>query len=146
MNVKAGLLNDTWTQFYQRFSKGKATTECTAKVSTMLFIIQGVILKLNRALKMNVFLYAAPSEELLKISSLRVLMFLNFFSISQRGAGWYKLQQQFSGVMHAVVSEKSGKSASRAPIFLPWSKNGFNSIEQDPAKDMYYSRSCCVSL
>lgn len=116
--MKAELLNDTWTQFYHCFSKGKATAECTAKVSTKLFIIQRVILKLNHVLKMNGFLYAAPSEELLKISSLRILMFLNFFPISQRGAGYCKLQQQFSGIMHAVVSEKSGKSASGVPVLF----------------------------
>lgn len=67
---------------------------------------------------MNGVLYAAPSEELLKIPSLRILMFLNFFSTSQRGAVWYKLLQQFSGVMHAVVSEKSGKSASGVPVLF----------------------------
>lgn len=116
--MKAGLLNDTWTQFYHCFSKGKATAEFTAEVSTKLFIIQGVILKLNHVLKMDVFLNAAPSEELLKIPSLRILMFLSFFSTSQRGAGWYKLQQQFSRVIHAVVWEKSGKSASRVPVLF----------------------------
>lgn len=116
--MKAGLLNGTQTQFYQCFSKGKAVAECTAKVSTKLFIIRGVILKQNHVLKMNGFLYASPSEELLRIPSLRLLMFFNFFSISQRGVGWYKLQQQFSGVMHAVVSEKSGKSASGAPVLF----------------------------
>lgn len=91
--MKAGLLNDIWTQFYHCFSKGKTTAECTAKVSTKLFIIQGVILKLNHVLILDIFLNAAPSEELLKIPPLRILMFLNFFSTSQRGTGWYKMQQ-----------------------------------------------------
>lgn len=118
MSTQAGLLNDTWTQFYHCFSKGKATAECTAKVSTKLFIILEVILNLNHIWKMHVILYAAPSEELLKFPSLRILMFLSFFSTSERGAGWCKLQQQFSGVMHAVVSEKSGKSASRVPVLF----------------------------
>lgn len=54
-------------------SKGKASTECTAKVSTKLFVFQGVILKLNHALKMHVLLYSAPSEELLVFPSLRTL-------------------------------------------------------------------------
>lgn len=116
MSTQAGLLNGTWTQFYHCFSKGKGTAECTEKVSTKLFIILGVILNLNHVLKMHVILCAAPSEKLLKFPSLRILMFLSFFSTSQRGAGWCKLQQQFSGVMHAVVSEKSGESASRVPV------------------------------
>lgn len=94
---------------------------------------------------MDVFLNAAPSEELLKIPSLRILMFLSFFSTSQRGADWYKLQQQFPTVMRAVVWEKSGKSASFF-IFLPWGKDGLNSIEGVPGKDISSSRSCYVSV
>lgn len=61
--------------------------------------------------------------------SLRTLTFLTFSSSSQGGAGWYELEQQFSGVTHAVVSEKFGKSASGAPALFsfPKGKSGLNS-------------------
>lgn len=110
--------------------------------------LQGVILKLNHVLKMHVLLYAAPSEELLMFASLRTLTFLSFSSTSQRGAGWYKLQQQFSGVMHAVVSEKFGKSASGAPdlFSFPKGKMVLIAIEPGPAKEMSTSRYSYVSL
>lgn len=129
-------------------SKGRASTECTVKVSTKLFIFQGVILKLNHVLKMHVLLYAAPSEELLMFPSLRTLTFLSVSSTSQRGAGWYKLQQQFSGVMHAVVSEKFGKLASGAPVLFsfPKAKMVLVAIEPGPAKETSNSRSSYVSL
>lgn len=128
-------------------SKGKASTGCTVKVSTKLFIFQGVILKLNHVLKIHVLLYAAPSEELL-FPSLRTLTFLSFSSTSQRRAGWYKLQQQFSGVMHALVSEKFGKSASGAPVLFsfPKGKMVLIAIEPGPDKEMSNSRSSCISL
>lgn len=128
-------------------SKGEASTECSVKVSTKLFIFQGVILKLNGILKTHVLLYAAPSEELLMFTCLRIVTSLSFSSTSQRGAGWCKLQQRFSGVMHAVVSEKFGKSASGAPVLFsfPKGKMVLIAIEPGPAKEMSNSRSSYVS-
>lgn len=121
-----------------RSCKGKASTECSVKASTKLFIFQGIILKLNHILKMRVLLYAALPEEVLIFPSLRTITFLSFCFTSQRGAGWYKLQQQFSGVTHAVVSEKFGKSASGAPVLFsfPTGKMVLIVIEPGPAKEM----------
>lgn len=97
---------------------------------------------------MHILLCAAPSKGLLMLLSLRALTFLSFSPTSWRGAGWYELQQQFPEVMHAVVAEKFGKSASGAPVLFsfPEGEMVLAAIEPGPAKEMSNSRASSVSL
>lgn len=80
--------------------------------------------------------------------SLRTLTFLSFSSTSQRGAGWYKLQQQFSEITHAVMSEDFRKSASRTSVSFsfPKGKIVLIAVEPGPAKEMSNIRSSSVTF
>lgn len=125
-------------------SKEKASTECTVKVSTKLFVFQGVILKLNHALKMHVLLYSAPSEELLVFPSLRTLTLL---SLSDGSWVVYTTGATFWG--HACCGAGEIWEVgfwSFCFIFLPKVKMLLIAIEPGPAKEMSNSRSSYVSL
>lgn len=139
--MKAGLLTDTWTQLYCSLPKEKLLLSAQWKYPQSCLSFRESSLNWTMSWKRMFFC-------MLLHPITRTVTFLSFSSASRRGAGWYKLQQQFSGVMHAVVSEKFGKSVSGAPVLFsfPKGKMVLIAIEPGPAKEMSNSRSSYVSL